>query len=131
MRTLTIEQREALGAQIAKRADALRTEVAASLRQPGNSDSIHLANHLAEIDDDAVADLETALDIAALERDLVELRELETAARSLHGPDFGVCEDCQQEIPFRRLVANPAAIRCTPCQAGHERKHGAPRSASM
>lgn len=131
MRYLTIEQREALGAQIARRADSLRAEISAALRQPGDSDTIHLANHLAEIDDDAVADLETTLDIAALERHLAELRALDAAGARLHGPDFGVCADCGEEIPFPRLSANPAATRCTACQANYELKQGAPRSATI
>lgn len=131
MRYLTIEQREALGAQIAGRAETLRAEIAAALRQPGDSDTIHLANHLAEIDDDALADLETALDVAALERDIAELRALDDAGVRLHGPDYGVCADCEEEIPFRRMAANPAATRCTACQAGYERKQGAPRSTTI
>ena len=68
MRHLTIEQREALGAHIDGRTGALREQIATVLKQPGNSETIHLANHLAEIDDDAVADLETSLDIATIER---------------------------------------------------------------
>lgn len=131
MRYLTIEQREALGAQIARRAEALRAEIAAALKQPGDSDTIHLANHLAEIDDDAVADLETTLEVAALERDLAELRALDAAGARLHGPDYGVCADCEEEIPFRRLTANPAATRCTACQANFELKQGAPRSGTI
>lgn len=131
MRYLTIEQRDALGAQIANRARALRAEIAAALKQPGDSDTIHLANHLAEIDDDAVADLETALDIAALERGLAELAGLDSASVRLHGPDYGVCADCEGEIPFRRLTANPAAVRCTPCQADYEHKHAARHSATI
>jgi DnaK suppressor protein len=131
MRYLTIEQREALGAQIARRAEALRAEIAAALKQPGDSDTIHLANHLAEIDDDAVADLETTLEVAALERDLAELRALDAAGARLHGPDYGVCADCEEEIPFRRLTANPAATRCTACQASFELKQGAPRSGTI
>ena len=131
MRYLTIEQREALGAQIARRAEALRAEIAAALKQPGDSDTIHLANHLAEIDDDAVADLETTLDVAELERHLAELRALDAAGVRLHGPDYGVCADCEEEIPFRRLAANPAATRCTACQANYELKQGAQRSTTI
>ncbi|MBI3370147.1 MAG: TraR/DksA family transcriptional regulator [Betaproteobacteria bacterium] len=131
MRYLTIEQREALGAHIDGRAGALRDQIATALKQPGNSETMHLANHLAEIDDDAVADLETSLDIAAIERGLAELRALEGARERLHGPEFGVCVDCENEIPYRRLMANLGAIRCVACQEHFERTHANRRAGSI
>ena len=131
MRYLTIEQREALGAHIDGRAGALRDQIATALKQPGNSDTIHLANHLAEIDDDAVADLETSLDIAVIERGLEELRALDAARERLHDPEFGVCADCEKEIPYRRLMANLGAIRCVPCQEHYERTHATRRAGSI
>ena len=35
--------------------------------------------------------------------------------------DFGLCEDCEAEIPYARLDANPTATRCVACQMQHER----------
>lgn len=131
MRYLTHEQRDALGAHIDGRAGALREQIAGVLKQPGNSETIHLANHLAEIDDDAVADLETSLDIATIERGLEELRELEAARERLNGADFGVCVDCGKEIPYRRLMANLGAIRCVACQEHFERTHANRRAGSI
>lgn len=131
MRYLTIEQREALVAHIDGRASTLRDQVATALKQPGNSETMHLANHLAEIDDDAVADLETSLDIAAVERGLEELRELEAARERVHSPDFGICTDCEKEIPYRRLLANLGAIRCVACQEHFERTHANRRAGSI
>jgi DnaK suppressor protein len=31
--------------------------------------------------------------------------------------DFGVCEDCGEEIPVNRLMAVPATTRCAACMA--------------
>lgn len=120
---LTIEQRESLQAALAARAHALRSEIAEALRQPGDTSTIALANHLEEIDDDAVADLELSLDVAALERDVRELRELERAMTRLHTPEYGECVDCGSDIPYSRLQAHPAATRCISCQSLYERAH--------
>ena len=128
MHYFTIEHRETLQAQLQARAAALREEIAAALRASGKPEAIGLANHLDEIDDDAVADLETSLDVAALERDVRELRETEGALRRLHTPEYGVCAECGAEIPFARLHANPAAARCLACQARLEHAQSAPRS---
>lgn len=120
----TIEQRETLQRQLEQRAALLREAIAAALRATGNEQAAGLANHLEEIDDQPVADLESAIEIAALEREVHELRAVESARRRLHEPDFGLCEDCEAEIPYARLSANPTAIRCVGCQTQRERGAG-------
>jgi len=120
MHYFTLEQREGLPAQV--RAGA------AALRASGQPKAIGLANHLAEIDDDAVADLEASLDVAALEREVRELREAEAALRSPHTPAYGICADCGAEIPFARLHASPTATQCVACQARIERVQAASRT---
>jgi RNA polymerase-binding transcription factor DksA len=121
MRYLTIEQRENLQRVLTSRAAALREEIAAALRSSGEPRALGLANHLEEIDDAAVADLESTLDIAALERDVRELRAVEAAAVRLHTPDFGLCDDCGTAIPYARLDVQPTATRCLACQTRRER----------
>ncbi|HTQ74198.1 MAG TPA: TraR/DksA family transcriptional regulator [Burkholderiales bacterium] len=117
---LTIEQREALQQQLKERAAALRREIAAALRRSGNGTAVGIANHLEEVRDEAVADLESFIEIAEIERDVRELREVERALLRLHEPEYGVCADCEAEIPFTRLAANPTATRCVACQARAE-----------
>jgi len=46
--------------------------------------------------------------------------ELEAALARLHEPDFGLCVDCDAEIPYARLSSNPTATRCVACQAKFE-----------
>ena len=117
----TIEQRETLQGLLDRRAAELREAIAAALRATGNEHAAGLANHLEETDDEPVAGLESAIEIAALEREVHELRAIESAQRRLHEPDFGLCEDCAAEIPYARLSANPTATRCIGCQARRER----------
>jgi len=69
-------------------------------------------------------DLETALEIAALEREGAELREMRAARARLHTPDYGVCADCGADIPYARLEITPAATRCVGCQSRSERTQG-------
>lgn len=121
MRYLTIEQRESLQRQLGDRAAALRGEMAAALRRSGSPEAIGLANHLDEIDDEAVADLESSIEVAEIERDLRELRRTEGALERLHTPAYGVCADCGADIPYSRLSAEPSATRCIACQTRAER----------
>ena len=121
MRYLTIEQRETLQAWLNYRSAMLRREIAAALRRSGTEEAIRLANHLEEVGDEAVADLESSIEIAEIERDVRELREVERTLSRLHEPEYGVCVDCGADIPYSRLSANPTAERCINCQRRAER----------
>jgi DnaK suppressor protein len=117
---LTIEQRESLQEWLRQRAAVLRREIAEALRRSGGDAAIGLANHLEEIRDEPVADLESVIEIAEIERDVRELREVERALVRVHEPEYGVCADCGEDIPYSRLSANPVATRCTACQTRAE-----------
>jgi DnaK suppressor protein len=116
-------QRRTLEPLIRERLATLRREIAQALRQSGRPEVSGIANHLEETDDEAIADLENAIEIAAIERDVVELRELEAALARLKTPEYGICIDCGAGIPFARLEVQPAALRCVRCQSLIERTH--------
>ena len=69
-----------------------------------------------ETDDWAVADLETALDVAEVSRDVGELRDVEQALARVADGTYGDCVECGAHIPHGRLAANPSAARCIACQ---------------
>jgi len=94
----TIEQRETLQAMLAARAAVLREEIDADARENLNAEP----------------------EMAALQRDIDEMRAIEETLARLHEPDFGLCIDCGTDIPYVRLRANPTARRCLACQTRHE-----------
>ena len=107
-RYLTIQQRETLQHLLEGRVAALREEIG----------------------EDRLADLNAEPEAAALERDIVELREVEAALARVHEPDFGLCAACGADIPFARLQANPSANRCVACQTREERTKPPPGAAA-
>ena len=121
---LTIEQRERLDTEIRSRITTLRGEIVQGLRRSAHADAARLADRLEAGDDAPVADLETAIQVAALEREGAELREMRAAGARLHTPDYGVCVDCGADIPYARLEITPAATRCVGCQSRQERAQG-------
>jgi len=40
---------------------------------------------------------------------------LDDALGRLRSADYGVCESCGGDIPFRRLISEPLARRCADC----------------
>jgi len=63
---------------------------------------------------------------AGFEADLARLRhhlgEIEAALRRHAHETYGVCEACGRTIAVERLLSQPAAVWCEPCDAVHQ--HG-------
>lgn len=69
--------------------------------------------------------LRSALRHAEQERDIGELRDIDTALERMDKGIYGECADCGIDIPLPRLLARPAASRCHGCQEVYERSHPA------
>jgi DnaK suppressor protein len=80
-----------------------------------------LADSVRDAEDESVADLVIDLDLAEIDRDLEELRDVEAALGRLQQNAYGRCSDCRVPIPFERLTAYPTAKRCFRCQTLHEK----------
>ncbi|MCC7039029.1 MAG: TraR/DksA C4-type zinc finger protein [Burkholderiales bacterium] len=113
---LTDAERRELTATLRKRRQTLGAEIAHKVEAQDNPALLTLRNRMEETDDWAVADLETALDIAEVSRDTVELREVDAALTRMRDGTYGDCVECGQAIPYARLAANPSAARCIACQ---------------
>ena len=113
---LTDAERRTLAKDLEERRRVLRSELAAKLETQDNPALLGLRNRMEETDDWAVADLETALDVAEVSRDVSELREVEAALLRMKDGSYGECIDCAKPIPFARLHANPSAARDIACQ---------------
>jgi len=131
MTHLTVGQRQTLKIQLDTLITRLRAEIAAATGQTPHAEALGLTNHLQNIDDEAVANLETGLEIASIERDMRELRAAERALEQLAAGGYGICADCSAEIPFERLHANPAASRCVACLSRVEQAAGKDRPHSL
>jgi DnaK suppressor protein len=57
---------------------------------------------------------------AEVQRDVVELAQVEAALRRLDAGTYGDCIDCGNVIAPARLRVQPAALRCAACQVAAE-----------
>jgi RNA polymerase-binding protein DksA len=121
MTELTRERMVELERALRERARVLRNEIRETLLRSDEERHKDLAGSVSDIGDESVADLLSDLDIAAVDRDVGELREVESALTRLAGDEYGVCVDCGEEIGNARLEAQPAAARCIACQERRER----------
>jgi DnaK suppressor protein len=59
---------------------------------------------------------ERALAICNIDRESKELRDTRAALRRIGEGSFGVCEQCEEQIHPKRLLAIPWASLCIRCQ---------------
>lgn len=50
-----------------------------------------------------------------------ELEQCEEAVRMIHEGTYGKCQECEEDIPLKRLKAVPDAIHCVECKTEMER----------
>jgi RNA polymerase-binding transcription factor len=90
--------RARLQARLGERAAQLRDEIAAVRHAPDAGE----------------------VEVAGMERDMAELREVEAALVRIASPRFGFCVDCGKALPVHRIEAEPHAARCVGCQERFE-----------
>ena len=71
--------------------------------------------------DRAFAKTRASVETELVDRHLRELDGIEAARARMKAGTFGQCPDCGGPIDAARVQASPAALRCTDCQARHER----------
>ena len=74
-----------------------------------------------DLEDSAAQEQLSDVSEAEEQRDVDELARVERALHRLDHGVYGDCAECAQPIPLPRLLAQPAAERCAPCQAAVER----------
>ena len=127
---LTPSQMTTLKVVLRSRDEALRQSVHEHLLKSDDERARLLADSVRDVEDESVTDLLIDLDLAEIDRDLEELRDVEAALGRVQRKEYGSCSDCRQPIPFERLSAYPTAKRCYRCQTLHEKTYagkGTPR----
>lgn len=100
-----------LGILIADKITALKQEVASyreAARPVAPDNAIGRLSRMEAINSKAMGE-------AALRQAEQTLARLQQALEQLDSPDFGLCMDCEEEIPFARLKARPESVRCVAC----------------
>lgn len=77
----------------------------------------------------ARAQTETELHASLIERSEQRLRAIDSAFNRLGSGDYGICEECGEEIPPQRLKLLPFVLFCVDCQNKFERSRGTARPA--
>lgn len=80
----------------------------------------HYSNHMADIGTETFEHEKNL----ALEMNLRrQLQATDDALRRMDEGTYGICANCNEEIPLERLEALPQAILCIKCKKQQERQH--------
>ena len=71
---------------------------------------------------------ERDLAISNIDRGSKQLRDTRAALRRIHDGSFGICEECEEKIHVKRLVAIPWASLCIQCQEALDGRENAAKS---
>jgi DnaK suppressor protein len=118
---------DAFARRLQERRRALITEIRQEIEDGDDEHSVALRDQFDGLDphdDRAVSDWVRDVGIAQVVRDTRELDDVEAALRRVADRSYGECIACGEVIPRARLEANPAAVRCVPCQQKLEARTG-------
>lgn len=113
----------AMRARLRTRATQLRAEIQSTLERSADETHVRIAEQARDAEDDSFSNLIVDLNLAEIERDVDELRRIDTALQRFTAGTYGVCSNCGQPIPKQRLLAEPTALRDVHCQELYERTH--------
>lgn len=103
----------------AKVIQLLKDKRADLIKQVGSRDEIQVEK-LADPIDICTAQAQRDAAASNINRANALLREVTMAlGRALDG-SFGICVDCEEDIPAKRLEAIPWAARCVPCETSYQ-----------
>ncbi len=120
-------KRRQLRALLEQRRERLVSEGPAKI-EPNRKDPTTVG--VADEDEQALSEMLQTLASARNRDSAREVREIDRALRKLRDePDeYGVCEDCGDDIPDKRLTVMPWAAYCAECQGAHDPKRNVART---
>ncbi len=118
---LSNQQINAFKAKLNDRFIALRREISEELLNADREQFGDLAGKVYDTGDAALADLLVDIELAAVDRHIREIRDIDAALMRIAEGSYGICCDCNDPIVIERLEAYPTAKRCIACQEIHER----------
>jgi DnaK suppressor protein len=74
-----------------------------------------------DIYDQASNERDRELSLLLGDREREKIRNIEDALTRLEEGEYGICEDCEEEIPLGRLKAMPFARLCVKCKTDLEK----------
>lgn len=127
--SLSDSQKSQLHDLLDQQEKAVRATLAREAPQNGEQSYAELATPVGDEGERAYAEQVVDERLAMTGHLASELDALAQARARLLAGTYGICVDCDEDVPFERLLACPTALRCEHCQTVREhvqRQHSPP-----
>ncbi len=129
-----IDQQQALEfkTRLQDRAEQLRDEVQRTRAKSIEENPGNVAERARDIEDDSFATLVVDTNLTEIERDVDELRMIDSALQRISAGTYGHCIDCGRDDSVRRgcRQSPPPSATCE-CQELYEKTHASARTPSL
>jgi len=109
---MTHSRRIELTEMLEDRLRTIETQVRHKIRAFRDSEAADITPPATALDDPAREDI----DFALVQMQAETMEKLTAALARLAADQYGICDECEEEIPGKRLRAVPFTTRCRPCQ---------------
>ena len=75
-----------------------------------------------DVSDQASAEVDQNFSMRIKEREQKLLKKIDEALERLNKNTYGICERCEEEIPYQRLKARPVTTLCIACKTLQEQE---------
>lgn len=82
---------------------------------------------LPDVSDQASAEEDQRFSMRIMEREQNLLKKVNEALERMKNQTYGICEQCGEDIPYKRLKARPVTTFCIECKTLQEQKEQARR----
>ena len=132
MSDLSQEQQTQIEQVLNQRYQIVIEEVRDELENAGQQQYIEIVGNVPTDSGDAsMGDALVDLNVAMIDRQIHEVRDIEAARQRIKDKAFGTCLDCGDGIAFERLMAYPTAKRCIRCQQQHEKTYASENTPTL
>ena len=105
---------------------ALERQRADLLEEVGDALSQHKTPEaLPDVSDQASAEEDQRFSMRIMEREQNLLKKVNEALERMKNQTYGICEQCGENIPYKRLKARPVTTFCIECKTVQEQKEQA------
>ena len=75
-----------------------------------------------DVSDQASAEVDQNFSMRIRDRERKLLKKIDEALERMNNATYGICEQCEGEIPYKRLKARPVTTLCIECKTAQEQE---------
>jgi DnaK suppressor protein len=102
----------------------MEKDILGDLQERIKSSNVDEQRDIGDMFDDADIEQSREFNLLLSSRERQKLQQIKAALKRMDAKEYGLCEDCGEEIPVGRLKAMPFATMCVKCKSLQESLEG-------